>query len=317
MDIAQFSIYQLDDSRFRLEVSLPLNLDPDSPVDWPAGCELLDRAHHIATNNASTVVFDVQCERGGSGLIRTRWGREGGLLQLTPIDGYSTATMLPGGQPGASIPLPDWGAVAAQGPDSFIQIAWRYMQLGAVHVLEGWDHLAFVLCLAMLATGLPLIALISAFTVGHSISLALAHFGLINIPIVPVEAVIALSVVFMAREALIADKQRRGETIQSGDERSRSLRWRMGITAGFGLVHGLGFASVLGGLGVSASETVMALAFFNIGVEVGQILFVLAALLVLAVVRELDLERQLTRATIFMVGGMGIFWTLDRILLGI
>jgi hypothetical protein len=310
LDLAQFSIYQKLGTSFRLDVSLPINLDPLSPVSWPAGCSVLDRADSTVGNSVS-VSFDVVCEQTSPGIIQTRWGRDGALLELHLLDGTITSTMLPGGRLGAAITVPDWDIAALQEPDGFLKTAWRYLELGTVHVLIGLDHLAFVLCLAMMARGIPLVWLISAFTLGHSVSLALAHFGLLNVPIVPVEAVIALSVVFMAREALLAQK---AQTSDIGRTETQSLRWRMGLTAGFGLIHGLGFASVLGSLGVSASQTIVALAFFNIGVEVGQLLFVFTVLGVLWLVRRINLDQQLIRASAFAVGGLGIFWTLERIL---
>lgn len=310
LDLAQFSIYQQQGSNFRLEVSLPVNLDPASPVSWPAGCSVLDRTDSTVGNSVS-VSFDVTCEQSSAGFIQTRWGRDGALLELHLLDGTTTSTMLAGGRLGAAIAIPDWQAAALQQPDGFLKTAWRYLELGTVHVLIGIDHLAFVLCLAMLARGISLVWLISAFTLGHSVSLALAHFGVLNVPIIPVEAIIALSVVFMAREALLAHKAQHSDI---GRTDTQSLRWRMGLTAGFGLIHGLGFASVLGSLGVSASQTIVALAFFNIGVEVGQLMFVVTVLCILWLVRRVNLDQPLIRASAFAVGGMGIFWTLERVL---
>lgn len=318
LDLAQFTLSQqsVDDHGlwFRFEANLPVNLDPDLPVSWPAGCSVLERNERIASGNSVNVSFDVSCDESSVGLIRTRWGRDGALLQLQLLDGTSRSSMLSAGRMGAEIALPDWEVAASQEPAGFLATAWRYLELGTVHVLIGLDHLAFVLCLAMLARGITLLWLISAFTLGHSISLALAHFGLVNVPIIPVEAIIALSVVFMAREALISHRAAKNPDTPDMRSASSSLRWRMGLTAGFGLIHGLGFASVLGGLGVSASETVVALLFFNIGVEVGQLLFVCAVLCVLALIRRINLDQQLIRASAFAVGGMGIFWTLERVM---
>ena len=88
----------------------------------------------------------------------------------------------------------------------------------------------------------------------------------------------------------------------------------MGITAGFGLIHGLGFASVLGGLGVSATDTVVALLFFNIGVEIGQLLFVFTVLVLLMLLRGIRMDQQMIRASAFAVGGLGLFWTVERVM---
>lgn len=317
LDLAQFTLIQqnVDDHElwFRLDASLPVNLDPDLPVTWPNGCTVLERDERRASGNTVTVSFDVSCEETSSGLIRTRWGRDGGMLEMHLLDGSVISTMLSGGRFGAEFSLPDWDAAAAREPDGFMATAWRYLVLGTEHVLIGIDHLAFVLCLTMLARGINLVWLISAFTLGHSVSLALAHLGVVNVPIMPVEAIIALSVVFMAREALLAHQ---AENNPDAKQRSAvaSLRWRMGITAGFGLIHGLGFASVLGGLGVSATDTVVALLFFNIGVEIGQLMFVATVLILLVLLRKVRLDQKMIRASAFVVGGLGLFWTVERVM---
>lgn len=317
LDLAQFTLVQqnVEDEGlwFRFDASLPVNLDPDLPVSWPDGCSVLERDERLETGNAVTVSFDVTCDETSSGVIRTRWGRDGGMLELHLLDGSVASTMLSGGQFGAEFNLPDWDAAATQQPAGLAATAWRYLVLGTEHVLIGLDHLAFVLCLAMLARGISLLWLISAFTLGHSISLALAHLGVVNVPIMPVEAIIALSVVFMAREALLAH-QSRNNPGQQQRSATASLRWRMGITAGFGLIHGLGFASVLGGLGVSAGDTVVALLFFNIGVEVGQLLFVFTVLCLLMLLRKASLDQAMIRASAFAVGGLGLFWTVERVM---
>lgn len=317
LDLAQFTLVQqnVEDEGlwFRFDASLPVNLDPDLPVAWPTGCTVLEREERVASGNAVTVSFDVTCEETASGLIRTRWGRDGGMLELHLLDGSVASTMLSGGRFGAEFDLPDWDAAAAQEPDGLLATAWRYLVLGTEHVLIGFDHLAFVLCLAMLARGINLLWLISAFTLGHSISLALAYLGVVNVPIVPVEAIIALSVVFMAREALLSHQaENNPELVQRSA--TASLRWRLAITAGFGMIHGLGFASVLGGLGVSAADTVIALLFFNVGVEIGQLLFVFTVLALLMLLRKVNLDQKMIRASAFAAGGLGLFWTVERVM---
>ncbi|MGQ9425425.1 HupE/UreJ family protein [Gilvimarinus sp. F26214L] len=310
LDLAQFTIVQQNDSdRFRLEVTLPENVDPSLPLIWPTDCTAQSVTPVAgASEFSATLVFDVSCAPGAAGIVQTRWGKDGGTLETRLSDGSSRSDMLPGGRVGAVIALPDWQSVAQREPAGFWQTAWRYLELGTVHVLVGWDHLAFVFCLALLATGTSLLWLISAFTLGHSISLALAHLDVLNIPIAPVEAIIALSVVFMAREAILAFRKQ-----DDGESGSRSLRWRAGVTAAFGLIHGLGFASVLGGLGVSPTETVTALLFFNIGVEIGQILFVVAVIASIRLFRLLRLEMPVVHAATYGVGGMGLVWTLERV----
>ncbi len=315
LDIAQFSMYEQESpGEFALHATLPGNVNPSLPVDMPQGCRQQAREQHYI-GDAYRVELVINCDATATGSLQTRWGRDGAIHRTYLLDGSSSSTMLPGGELGAAVQVQDWQALATAGNESFVDVAMGYLALGTVHVLEGWDHLSFVFCLALLATGMPLLWLITAFTLGHSVSLALAHFGVLNIPIVPVEAIIALSVVFMAREALLTHSA--GQVPGSVPGQVHGLRWRVALTALFGLVHGLGFASVLGSLGVSASETVTALAFFNIGVEVGQIVFVLLVLLLIWLVRQIRLERQAVQWAACVVGGMGMFWTAERVMFGI
>jgi len=305
LDLAQFLMIQQESAeQFQLIASLPENLDPTAAVSLPDSCSLTSRSY-TGNDRAHRVVLNIICSEADAGVIQTRWGSDGAMLKLRLSDGSETSMLLPGGPEGAALRLPDWTAAGNAVTPGFWSTAWRYLELGTVHVLIGWDHLAFVLCLSLLASGSALFWLITAFTLGHSISLALAHFGLLNLPIGPVEAIIALSVVFMAREALLSIRAKTGQP-------PRSLNWRIGLTAGFGLIHGLGFASVLSGLGISASETVTALAFFNIGVEIGQILFVCAVLALMAALRTIRVERQSINALTCGVGATGVFWTVER-----
>lgn len=318
LDIAQFTFFQSEDSgllRLRVD-NLPQNANPIQDIGVPQGCDIVSR-QQSGPGYLPSVEFMFDCAPGAQGLIVTPWGRDGGRVVLQYIDGTSNSMMMLGSRAGITVALPDWNeTIAAR---SLASTAWLYLVLGTEHVLIGWDHLAFVFCLAMLATGVSLVWLITAFTAGHSLSLALAHLGLVNIPITPVEAVIALSVVFMAREVFFTRDSRlcllAKSSVQDNSATSHSQRWRMAVTAMFGLIHGLGFASVLGDLGVSPSDTVVALAFFNVGVELGQILFVCTVLLTLTLVRRvMNMELLLIRAATFSVGGLGVYWTLERVI---
>lgn len=181
-------------------------------------------------------------------------------------------------------------------------LAGEFLRQGLLHILMGWDHLAFVLCMALLAQGRQLVALVSCFTLGHSLSLGLAFFDVIHAPVPPVEAAIALSIVFMAREALIAG--RGGEVF--------SFRRQIGIVSLFGLLHGLGFATALGALGVREGEKLASLAFFNLGVELGQLLFVGAIMAGLAALRLVSLAAPARAAALYAVGALGSFWMIER-----
>ena len=182
---------------------------------------------------------------------------------------------------------------------TFPATARRYVLLGIEHILTGWDHLAFVLALCLIASGWRLVRLVSAFTVGHSVTLALAALGVVNVPIAPTEACIALSIAFVARRAAHAILA----TPADG-----------ALVFAFGLLHGLGFATALTESGIGASEFLLGLICFNLGVEVGQLLFVAVVIGIVAVGRRvLPQQRNILRvATAYSLGILGIFWTLQR-----
>ena len=153
------------------------------------------------------------------------------------------------------------------------EVAGTYLGLGVEHILTGIDHLLFVLALLLLTTGTwRLLKTVTAFTVAHSITLALATLGLVHVPPKPVEAVIALSIVFVAAEILHARRGRIGLAAR--------MPWIVAFT--FGLLHGFGFAGALSEVGLPAGQIPVALLFFNLGVEAGQLLFIAAVLALVA-----------------------------------
>lgn len=187
-----------------------------------------------------------------------------------------------------------------------MQLAVSYWQMGAIHILEGYDHLLFLLTLLLIVAGFwQLLKTITAFTVAHSITLALATLGLVHIPPVPTEAVISLSIMLLAVE--VVHKNQGKFTL------SERFPWVVAFT--FGLVHGLGFAGALSEIGVPQNEVPLALLMFNVGVETGQLLFVTVVSLLLAGVHRLHSRSALTveRAAPYAIGGVAAFWTLQRL----
>ena len=193
-------------------------------------------------------------------------------------------------------------------------VAAEYTRLGIEHIWIGIDHLLFVACLLFIArTTRRLLITITGFTVAHSITLALSTLDLVRIPTPPVEAAIALSVVFMAWE------------IAKGNQNSLTHRFPVAVSASFGLLHGFGFAAVLRDIGLPQTELPTALLFFNVGVEIGQVLFVLAlvaAFLVLrpAFVRLLRSARDstvhwssLTVPASYVIGAVASMWMIERV----
>ncbi len=181
-----------------------------------------------------------------------------------------------------------------------------YFLLGFEHILEGWDHLLFVFALFILVRDpWRLVGAVTAFTVAHSITLALATFGVLNVPGPPVEAVIALSIVFLAMEI-----------VKGGEGRFRLSKQQPWIVCfGFGLLHGLGFAGALAEIGLPSSDIPAALLAFNVGVEAGQLSFIGALALLIAAGRfiAVPIGQTATTVTAYGIGSVSMYWLIERV----
>lgn len=196
-------------------------------------------------------------------------------------------------------PAVDWGR-GAKG-----SLFPTYFMLGVEHILIGIDHLLFLACLVLLIREpRKLIAAITFFTIAHSLTLAATTFGWIGISIAPVEATIALSIVFLASEILQA---------RSGRE-TMTQKYPWAVTFIFGLLHGLGFASVLSEIGLPGEAIPLALLAFNLGVEAGQLLFVGATLLAVAAMRRLSVFQPARLIATYCIGSIATFWVIERML---
>jgi hydrogenase/urease accessory protein HupE len=182
--------------------------------------------------------------------------------------------------------------------------AGGYFVLGVEHIIFGVDHLLFVLALVLIVRGVRLLVkTITAFTIAHSITLVLATLGMVHVPSAPVEAVIALSIVFVASEIVLRRRGERGLT-----ERAPWL-----VAGLFGLLHGFGFAGALSQVGLPANDIPLALLYFNIGVEAGQLAFVVVALGVIALLRRLRLPEWSPLLPPYAIGSLAMFWVIQRI----
>ncbi len=183
--------------------------------------------------------------------------------------------------------------------------ARAYLWLGFQHILLGADHLLFVFGLMLLVkNGWSLLETVTAFTVAHSITLALATLGVARVPVVPLNVAIALSILFLAPEVIRA---RRGGT-------SLTIRHPWLVAFAFGLLHGFGFASGLVSMGLPKSEVPLALLLFNVGVEFGQVAFVLLMAALARALRTLEFRWRgwVEAVPVYAIGTLGAFWTLDR-----
>jgi len=189
--------------------------------------------------------------------------------------------------------------------DTFGATAWTYGKLGVEHILGGPDHLLFVLALLLIVSGARKIFFtITAFTLAHSLTLSLAALGSLSLPGPPVEATIALSIMFLAWELV---KLNRGEVVISSQK-----PWLVSFT--FGLLHGLGFAGALKDIGLPQTQVAAALAFFNIGVEVGQLLFIMAMLLIgRLLVKKINTSNFVKFFPAYAIGSVAAFWLVERV----
>lgn len=184
-----------------------------------------------------------------------------------------------------------------------------YLILGVEHILIGIDHLLFVLALLLIVRGIGrLIATITAFTVAHSITLGAATLGIANVPSAPVEATIALSILFLATE--LARRDAAGA--RAPEDLTSRFPWVVAFA--FGLLHGFGFAGALSEVGLPQHAVPLALLFFNVGVEIGQLLFVAVVLGAAWAFRRASLAAPAwgPRATSYLIGSVAAFWAIER-----
>lgn len=185
-------------------------------------------------------------------------------------------------------------------------VAGEYLKLGVEHILLGIDHLLFVLALLLITRGTwRLVKTVTAFTVAHSITLALAALGVVHVPQAPVEAVIALSIVFVAAEILRARQGHQGIASHAP--------WVVAFA--FGLLHGFGFAGALAEIGLPEGHIPLALLFFNVGVELGQLLFIAAALSLIVLISRVRIRFPLWTGLVppYVIGSVAMFWVIQRI----
>lgn len=218
------------------------------------------------------------------------------LLRIRLADGAEHSGVLRAGKLNFTIPE----------QPSKREVALSYWQIGTIHILEGLDHLLFLLVLLLIVEGMwPLIKTVTAFTIAHSLTLFMATLGFVNLPSAPTEAVISLSIMLLAVEAV-----HKGQGQLTLAER---FPWLIAFT--FGLVHGLGFAGALSEIGIPQNEVPLALLMFNVGVETGQVLFVVVVSLLLTGLGKFQAGGAiaLKRAAPYAIGGVAALWTIQRI----
>jgi hypothetical protein len=217
------------------------------------------------------------------------------LVNVSLLDGTHHSFLLRPREPAVTIPEAPSASAVVQ----------TYTRLGVQHILEGVDHLTFVAALMLIVCSWPmLLKTVTAFTVAHSIMLALATFGYVSLPPPPVETLIALSILLVAVEAI---HLRRGRA-------SLATRWPWIIAFAFGLLHGFGFAGALVEIGLPQIDIPLALLFFNVGAELGQLAFIAMPLALVALLHRLvALPSAAPVAAACGIGTIATFWVFERL----
>ncbi len=297
----------VEDRRLRIEPRLP------------EACVIVDRDLSEVTDGALIERFRLDC-RGADGrrsLEGETLAIDGLARTLTDVlvrvrfaDGEELSRLLTPRAP---------EMVVARGGGSS---AWAYLRLGVEHLLLGFDHILFVIGLMFLVSRrLELLGVVTSFTVAHSLTLAGSTLGLVRLRQAPVEAVIALTILYLAIELLGVpglrgegvEKSTGDRRVESGVEVTRRRPWR--IAFAFGLLHGFGFAGALAEIGLPKNAVAPALLLFNLGVEVGQLMVVAAILGALWLVRlaAVEIPRWAARAPIYAMGLVASYWFVERV----
>lgn len=266
----------------------------------PAHCSVPEIPSSVNVPGSVVTSGVVTC--GADGLVGATIGMDGlraqimdVLVRVAFLDGSRVTRVLKPDAP--TFVVSPGGGSGADG--------WGYFRLGVDHILSGVDHLVFVFGLIWLVSGLRrLLYAVTAFTVAHSITLGLATLGLVHVPTAPVEALIALSIVFLAVELVHVE---RGHT-----RLTHRKPWLVAFA--FGLLHGFGFAGALSELGLPPDDIPVALLAFNAGVEAGQLVFVGAALALFAGLRAVDLRPRwwMRLVPAYAIGSLASVWFLER-----
>jgi hydrogenase/urease accessory protein HupE len=304
LGIARALLEERPGGRYVLEIETPPALgDLFAPPELPTGCAH-DAPAGVTRPERTALRFEFACAQGpltARDVLRLPWQRQGVMLTARWSDGSTVRQFFARTNDAIDVPL----AALQAGSGSVADAARRYLDLGIEHILLGVDHLLFVFGLLLLVRGpWMLIKTITAFTLAHSLTLALATLGLVEVPPRPVDAAIALSIMFLGAEILRARQGRRGLTA--------SRPWVVAFA--FGLLHGLGFAGALTQLGLAPREIPLALLFFNVGVELGQLIFVATCLALAWALRQLRVvwPRWAEPLPAYAMGTVAAFWFIER-----
>ena len=291
-------VTQLSSTTFNATWKTPLQKVSATPIEprFPASCEIISTSPWVQEGTGELKQIQLVCPTGLVGETVSVWGlgqnQSSALLRITLVDDIFHQAVFTATEP--DFVVPEEGSVG--------RVALDYTSLGAEHIWAGPDHLLFVMGLLLLVGwNRRLIYTVTAFTLGHSVTLAMVTFGLFDYPVSLVEFMIALSIYVLAVELA------RG---------SAGALWRQPwwLAGGFGLLHGMGFAGALADTGLPQSNVPLALLFFNVGIELGQLVFIALLVLLAAIGRRLIGERTAAfrPLPVYLLGALSAMWCIER-----
>ena len=302
---------------YRVQWRLPRRFTQENTptVKMPSFCQQTFIPRKGGMNNRSLSQLPVQqlryrCEQSLSG-----YSVEVGFSQYNPATSTLMKYKALNGEQHTRLLKPSESQWFIPQAETRTGVAKDYMVLGIQHILAGFDHLLFLLCLLLIAGSWSrVLVTITGFTVAHSLTLVLSALQWVHLALPPVEAIIALSIIFLATE-IVKDNR-------------KTLTWRypVAVSSSFGLLHGFGFAAALSDIGLPQTELVTGLLFFNIGVEIGQLLFASAVLVLLYIVKrfiwplivasDINSTRWFNQSRLlcsYAIGALASFWFVERV----
>jgi HupE / UreJ protein len=304
LGVARATLEEMPGGHYVLEVETePALAELLGAPELPARCTP-DREDSGAASDVTVLSYRFACAGEpltARDVLVLPWQRQGAMVTARWLDGSTARQFFASSGAVIEVPL----AALQAGSGSLSDMARRYVALGIEHILLGVDHLLFVFGLLLIVRGRwMLVKTITAFTLAHSVTLALATLGIVAVPARPVDAAIALSIVFLAAEILHIRQGRPGLAARKP--------WLVAFA--FGLLHGLGFAGALTQLGLPQSEIPLALLFFNVGVEIGQLMFVATLLALAWALRQLQVRwpRWAEPLPAYAIGTVAGFWFIER-----
>lgn len=300
---AYLEVKEFKTAYYDLLLKLPIKGRKKTPIELvlPEKCLAITPISKHLVPGAYIQRWSIKCEEGLVNKLLSFKGLKRSstdvLLRLEFLSGISQSILLTPSKTRYTVPK----------EESSLQIVQTYTGLGIGHILLGFDHLLFVFALLLIVKNMRrLLWTITAFTLAHSITMISATLGLITVPQKPVEAIIALSIVFLAMEIMHEKQGKVGLT----------SRYPWLIAFIFGLLHGFGFAGALAEIGLPQQAISLALIFFNIGVEIGQMIFVVFVVVMTVFLHKLHLNvlvEKVKALIIYGIGGLSSFWLVERI----